>query len=102
MELKITSQKEQNLLSRKEILADLSFDAAVPSRNELKKEIALKIGIPENLIIIRKIENDYGYKKAKVLAYAYEKEEDLKRIESRAALEKGMPKQKKAAAKSGA
>lgn len=81
MKLKILKNKEEPLLSRNKIDAELDFDNAVPARKEVLQEIAKQTGSKPELIVVVKISPSFGSKKAKILAYSYQKEEDLVKIE---------------------
>lgn len=81
MDLKILSKKEEPLLSRTKVEAEVSFDKTTPSKSEVKKALVEELGKEEKLIVVNKIYTVYGIKKAKNLAYAYENEEIMKAIE---------------------
>jgi ribosomal protein S24E len=87
MELKIDSQ-EKSVLPRQDITATVTFGQVTPSRKELKKALAKKAGVKEELIIVRNIYTEYGERKAFVKAYAYDNEEALKNVEYDKAIEK--------------
>ena len=80
MELKILNKKEEPLLSRTRMEAEVIFENATPSGKEVKSNLAKKIGTDEKLIDVKSIYTVFGLKKAKILFYAYENEEILKRI----------------------
>lgn len=81
MELKIINKKEDPLLSRIIVESEITFESATPSRAEIKTKLAKDLGKDEKLVVIKGIYNSYGLKKAKNIAYVYENEEYLKRIE---------------------
>lgn len=93
--MEIKEKKEQPLLSRTEITAFVSYEGATPSRTDLKKQLASLVKVDEKLIVIRTIDVAYGETTAKIFAYAYKNEEDMKRIETENALKKGAPKEEK-------
>ena len=80
MELKILNKKEEPLLSRTRMEAEVIFENATPSGKEVKSNLAKTIGKDEKLIDVKSIYTAFGLKKAKILFYAYENEEILKRI----------------------
>ncbi len=81
MEIEIIKQKETPLLFRKRITAMVTFTGKTPSRTQLLKELAKKLKIKENLLIIRHIYTRYGEEKAKLIAHAYEKEDIIAKLE---------------------
>ena len=81
MNLKIISKEEEPLLSRIKVTAELEFENGTPSREEIKTRLVKDLGKDEKLIVVKKIHTKYGLKKAQNSAYAYENEEDMKKIE---------------------
>ncbi len=81
MELKIINKKEYPLLSRMMVESEIVFEKATPPREEIKSNLAKNLGKDEKLIVVKGIYNIYGLRKAKNIAYVYENEESLKRIE---------------------
>ena len=80
------------LLARKRVTLEATYDAATPSRNDLTKEVAKKVGADEKLVSVRHIYTRFGKRKARIIAHVYSDEQDMKQLE-------GKPKgQKKAAA----
>src|SRR3989338_1968148 len=94
MDLKILIKKEEPLLSRTIIEAEVSFDKATPSKSEIKSALAKSLGRDEKLIVVKGLYSGYGIRKAKNVSYVYENEEVMKSIEPK-------PKEDKGAAKKG-
>lgn len=94
MDLSIINKKDNPLLSRVELSAEVKFvNAPTPKKEDVKKKIASVEKADEKLVVIKKIGNTYGIGKINILAYIYSSEEDLKKIE---------PKKKDKNAKAGA
>jgi len=81
MEITIINKKEYPLLSRVKVESEIKFDKATPSRDEIKSKLGKELGKEKKLIVVKGIYMEYGLKKAKNMAYIYENEEALKRIE---------------------
>ena len=81
MELKIINKNEEPLLARTKVEADVIFEKATPSREEIKNKLAADLGKDGKLIVVKAIYTTRGLKKATNLSYVYENEEALKRIE---------------------
>src|SRR3989338_921943 len=81
MDLKIINKKQDPLLSRVKVEAEIVFEKATPSREEIKSKLAKDLSKDEKLIVVKSIYTDYGLKKARNVSYVYENEEFLKRIE---------------------
>ncbi len=83
MDFKILSKKEEPLLSRTVVEAEVSFDKATPSKPEIKNALAKSLGKDEKLIVIKGLYTGYGIRKARNVSYVYENEEAMKSIEPR-------------------
>ncbi|MBI2523319.1 hypothetical protein HYW19_02945 [Candidatus Woesearchaeota archaeon] len=83
MDLKILSKKEEPLLSRTKLEAEVSFDKATPSKSEIRNALAKSLGRDEKLIVVKGIHTGYKVRKAKHVSYVYENEEIMKSIEPR-------------------
>ena len=81
MDFKILSKKEEPLLSRTIVEAEVSFDKATPSKSETRSALAKSLGKDEKLIVVKGLYTGFGVRKAKNVSYAYENEEAMKSIE---------------------
>ena len=99
MEIKIIEDKEQPLLNRREVTAEVEFPAQTPSRLELRSKLAEILKSQENLVVVVKIDVDFGFRKAKVLTHVYTKEDDLSNIEPKHTIKRHEPKEKAEKAK---
>ena len=88
MEIKIKSQVENPLLSRKELVAEISFDKSTPSNAEVKAAIAKEAKADESLVAVKNIFTAVGSKTAVVSAYHYMNKEDMAKIEPRIKVKK--------------
>ena len=88
MNLKVIDQKENVLLSRKEVSASINFDGATPSRKDVQKEVAAAMKAKENMTLIKQIDTDYGSSFAKVSAFIYTDEAVMKKLERKNLVEK--------------
>ncbi len=81
MEVKIISNNENKLLSRKEIRFSVDQDSSTISKSELTKEICKKLNLsPESTIVVR-IDQRFGIKESSGIAHSYENQDVLKRYE---------------------
>lgn len=81
MNVQIVEQRENSLLSRKEIRARLLYDQATPSKEQLKKQLAAAMKVEPQLLVVKSIYPAYGERRANILVYQYKSEEMLKKIE---------------------
>ena len=89
LNLKITKEKENKLLDRRELEFEVPFEGPTPNNIELSKEISSLTKAKENLIKIKKIDQRYGAIKIKVSAYIYNNEESLKILEPKKEVKSG-------------
>ena len=81
MNLKITEQKENLLLGRKEVHAQLDYDTATPAKEELRQQLSKSMKVDAELLIIKHIYPSVGNKSAAVLIYQYHDKQQMQRIE---------------------
>ena len=82
MDLKIVQKKDNPLLSRTEIEAEINFfKEPTPKKEDIKKKLASMEKANENVVIIKHIYSSFATGKADVLAYIYKSEDELKKIE---------------------
>jgi ribosomal protein S24E len=93
MNLTIKQETESPLLSRKEIKAEVIFEKATPSNDEVAKDIASKTKSSPELIVVKHIYTKFGETKADVEAYIYQSKEALEKIEPRKKVKAGEKKE---------
>jgi small subunit ribosomal protein S24e len=83
MEVKIVSTKENPLLKRKEVDFRVEQDpkGKTPARLEVKKELAAKLKVKEEMVFVKKMQTLTGTNIAVGVANAYETVEQAKFIE---------------------
>lgn len=81
MKLELINQKEDKLLSRKEILFKLYFDKSTPNKEETKKLISETLKCDLDVLVLEKVKQRFGERSADVFAYLYKDKESLKKIE---------------------
>ncbi len=83
MKAEILDKKENPLLRRTEIIADLEYDGATVSRKQLQEELAKKLKVEPELVAIRHIYPAFGDRKAEAVVHVYQSKEDVDKIESK-------------------
>jgi ribosomal protein S24E len=81
MDFKVISETDNPMLNRKEITAEIIFDAKTPSRAQLVDKAIEVLKADRKLIIIKKIEMVYGQRKASVSIRIYKNRKLLDRYE---------------------
>ena len=95
MKLEIKKQVETPLLSRSRVTLLAEYQGATPPRADIRKDVAKKVGVGEDLTIIKHIYTRFGKQKSKIIAHVYKNKEDLAKFEHEYLIEKH--KEKKAA-----
>lgn len=81
MNVEITEKRENKLLGRTEIEALVTYENVTPKRKEMKELVCTTLGFnPENAVL-RKVETQFGVKKAKVLVHAYPSKDKMMKTE---------------------
>lgn len=79
--MEVVKQFENKLLNRTEVEGVMKLGVApIPSRVEVKKNLAKKLKVDEKLIVVNKISSSYGSSEIKVDANVYKDEATLKKI----------------------
>lgn len=71
MEIKIDSDKMNKLLGRREIILDITYEGATPSRSDIRSESAKKFNLKEENVVIVSIDQLYGAGRSKALIHEY-------------------------------
>ena len=96
MELQVKKQNSNAFFDRKEIVLSAN-EKTTPSYVQLKAEIGEKIGADENLIVIKKLDHQFGKTEVIVHVYVYGSLESLKSHEKEKKKKEGVGGQKVAA-----
>ncbi|WNY23389.1 hypothetical protein MmiHf6_06960 [Methanimicrococcus hongohii] len=82
MEIKIVKDVDHKLLNRKELDFTVEYEGPTPSRADVRKKLAALLNKDVNLILVQKMESEYGHQLVKGYAKVYESEERMKQIEA--------------------
>jgi len=96
MQVEITSQIENPLLKRKEVLFILRHEeeGRTPSRPDIKKAVAASLQTNPDLVFIRRVVTRTGTHEASGIANVYESLEQAKRIEPDHIVTRSIPPEK--------
>ena len=81
MELKIEERRRNPLLRREEIRATVSFEGGTPTRREVREALARALGKDVGVVFVRRVLTEYGARRARVLAMAYDDRDYALQIE---------------------
>ena len=96
MEIKIKEKKENVLLNRTEIEAEIEHaNKPTPSRTQVKEKLAAMLGADENLLVISRLDQTFG-SVTRCSARLYKNKADLEKVEPKHLLKRDQKKQKEA------
>jgi len=81
MEGSIIKESSNPLLHRREVLLAISYKGATPSRERVREAVVAKLGSDPKLTVVKNIRQEAGMHRVVVVAYVYNNEEAMKRIE---------------------
>ncbi len=81
MDISIINDKNNALLNRRELNVNVAFDGATPSRDDVKAKIAAMLNVPLELVIIQKMENEFGKQELEGYVKIYEAADRMKQVE---------------------
>lgn len=90
MEIKIVQDLDNKLLNRKELDFTVEYEGPTPSRADVKKKLAALLNTDIDLIIVQKIESEYGHQLVKGYAKIYESADRMKQIEKEYVLQRNV------------
>ncbi len=95
MEIKITSNTRNELLSRNELAFNASYEGPTPARSDIGAKIAAMHNGPVENLIISPLKGRFGTKSVTGVARIYDTPEALKSTEREFLITRGQPKAEK-------
>lgn len=95
MKLNIKNKKENPVLRRIEVEAELVFTGPTPSKETIKNEIASQLKADAECIAVKEIKTNFGHQLGSTIAYVYDDVESKKEMVT--VNKKQLEKEKKAA-----
>jgi small subunit ribosomal protein S24e len=97
MEIKITNEKQNRLLKRKEITFEIDHAQmkGTPQRLEIRNKLAEALKINPEFVYVKRVETKTGTMKATGEANAYESMEQARLIEPEYIVNRNIPQEKK-------
>ncbi|MDO5845941.1 MAG: 30S ribosomal protein S24e [Methanocorpusculum sp.] len=92
MEIKITSNTRNELLSRNEVAFTASYDGATPSRADIGAKIAALENTPVENVVLSPLQGRFGQRAIVGVARLYDTPEALKATERSFLIARGQPK----------
>lgn len=94
MDFEITSDKRNELLSRREVQFTLKYDGATPSRMQIIGKLCALLNIKEQQITLDSLHSSFGKTEINGSARIYDNEESRNKTERPHMAARGMPKPK--------
>jgi small subunit ribosomal protein S24e len=94
MDFEITSDKRNELLSRREVQFTLKYDGATPSRMQIIGKLCALLNIKDNQITLDSLNSSFGKTEIHGAARIYDSEESRNKTERPHLAARGMPKPK--------
>lgn len=83
MDIKVLEEKKNPLLQRREVKFSVSHNLGTPSRDEIKGKIAAYLNSKPELVIIERMNSEFGKRETRGYAKIYETAERLKSVETK-------------------
>ncbi|MBZ3935130.1 SSU ribosomal protein S24E [Methanimicrococcus blatticola] len=81
MDIKIVKDLDNKLLNRKELDFTVEYEGPTPSRADVRKKLAALLNTNVDLLIVQKMESEYGHQLVKGYAKLYDSEDRMKQVE---------------------
>ena len=82
MDIKVTEEKNNPLLQRREVHFTVSHNLGTPARQEIKEKLAAYLNSKPELVIIEYMKPEFGKRETRGYAKIYESMDRLKRVET--------------------
>jgi small subunit ribosomal protein S24e len=92
MDFKITSDRRNELLKRREITFTLGYDKATPSRSEVMGKVCAILNLNEKTVVLDQVKSRFGTRVVTGSARIYDDEESRVKTERGYLAERGKPK----------
>ena len=89
MDIKITSERKNPLLERREVEFVISYDKTAPPRKEVITKLAADMNVKDDLVVVEKMKTEFGTHIILGRAKVYGNAENLKAIEYDYIFERG-------------
>lgn len=81
MDIQIIKDKNNVLLNRRELDFTVKYEGPTPSRSDIRNKLAAMLNAPLELLVIQKVDTEYGMQESRGYAKLYAEEARMKEIE---------------------
>ena len=96
-DLKITNDRRNELLKRRELSFTLGYTGSTPSRSEVMGKVCAILNLDEKKVVLDSVKTRFGERTMLGIARVYDEEETMKKTEQPYLMERGKPKAKEGA-----
>ena len=90
MEITITKDIQNELLSRKEVEFTIVYSGATPSRKMIHAKLAAILNAPKEQVVLDSLKTRFGMMQLSGSARFYDKKEDMLKVESAYLMKRGL------------
>jgi small subunit ribosomal protein S24e len=94
MDFEVTSDKRNELLSRREVRFTLRYEGATPSRMQIIGKVCALMNVKEQQVVLDSLNSGFGKMELTGDVRIYDSEEGRKKTERAHMMTRGMPKPK--------
>ena len=94
MDIKITSERDNALLERREVEFVVSYEKTAPPRTEVTAKLAAKLNAKDDLVVVERIKTQFGHRQLQGRAKVYRDPAHLQAVEYDYIFQRGKPKAK--------
>jgi small subunit ribosomal protein S24e len=91
-DLKITGDRRNELLKRRELSFTLGYTGSTPSRSEVMGKVCAILNLDEKRVVLDSVKTRFGERTMEGTARVYDEEQLLKKTEQPYLMERGKPK----------
>ena len=91
VDLKITGDRRNELLKRRELSFTLGYTGSTPSRSEVMGKVCAILSLDEKKVVLDSVRTRFGERRMEGTARVYDDEEMLKKTERSYLMDRGMP-----------
>ncbi len=83
MEIRVEAERENKLFERKELSLSATYEGKTPTRAEVAEATCKKLGLSPDTFQVVRIDQGYGEREARIIAYSYSSADSMKRFAKR-------------------
>ncbi|RLG59851.1 MAG: 30S ribosomal protein S24e [Candidatus Hydrothermarchaeota archaeon] len=94
MKLKITEDKENPLLERRELTVKITYEKSPPTRKDFRSKLIAELNLDKDTVIVDKMEQKFGTREMVAFVKVYKTKERMLEIEDESKIKKNFEEEK--------